>query len=110
MNNQEAFSLLKATILARTTNEIADWIEQVLSMPDKQVDTGGLSHSIAIVSKKSGKIILEPEKTLLPKFSKLYPGWQPEKWLLTESVRILFNLSIAQRHHDSENILPKFIE
>ncbi|MFZ1713240.1 MAG: EboA domain-containing protein, partial [Nitrosomonas sp.] len=37
----------------------------------------------------------------------LYPGWQPEKWLLTESVRILFNLSIAQRHHDSENIFAK---
>ncbi|MDT8363294.1 MAG: EboA domain-containing protein [Nitrosomonas sp.] len=108
MKNQEAFSLLKETILARTTNEITDWIEQVLSMLNKQVDTGVLSHNIAMVPKKIGKdCFLEPEKASLPKFSKLCPGWQPEKWLLTESVRILFNLSIAQRHHDSENIFAK---
>lgn len=108
MKNQKVFFLLKNHITTKTNNETTRWIEQISSILEKYADSEILSHSIAIVPKKIGKdSFLESSASLLPEFRKLHPGWQPEKWSLTESIRILFNLTITLNHYDAERVFIK---
>tara|TARA_R110002073_G_scaffold259484_2_gene422571 strand:- start:4226 stop:4948 length:723 start_codon:yes stop_codon:yes gene_type:complete len=57
------------------------------------------------VLKKDSKLILSDQD--LNKVKKIHRGWQPESWLLSESIRILFNLSAASVSDNETQIFSR---
>lgn len=101
----EAYTILKKNVLSQTTNEAASWIAQVVTKLSVCPDSKELCWSIAKVPKlikRDAKIILEEEDRR--KLQTIHKGWQPEKWSLIETTRILFNLSVIHGSGDEETI------
>lgn len=106
MPGSEAYFVLKACILRQVAEEVADWIKQVTENAVEYSDPRKLSIHIAIVPRRisgSNRLILSKED--LSRVQKIYKGWQPEKWLLIEAIRILFNLSVVHGSVNTEDIL-----
>lgn len=101
----KAHTILKKNVLSQTTDEAASWIAQVVTKLSVSPDSKALCLGIAKVPKlikKDTIIFLAEEDRHKPQA--IYKGWQPEKWSLIETTRILFNLSIIHGSGDEEAI------
>ncbi len=101
----KAYAILKKNVLSQTTEETASWVEQVTTQlsvcPDSKALCLGIAKAPKLI-KKDAKFFLAEEDRHKPQA--IYKGWQPEKWSLIETIRILFNLSVIHGSGDEEAI------
>jgi hypothetical protein len=101
----EAYTILKKNVLSQTTDEAASWVEQVTTQlsvcPDSKALCLGIAKVPKIIKRDTKILLLEEDRH---KRQTIHKGWQPEKWSLIETIRILFNLSVIHGSGDEEAI------
>lgn len=102
--------LLRAMLAARLPNPASDWLATTSAQIADFEDVGRFCASISAASRYVPRGLLEPTADELRRAEQALPGWNPERWTLRETVRIVLVLSRTDLDTDdgSDAVLEAF--
>ena len=102
--------LLRAMLAARLPNPASDWLATTSAQIADFEDVGRFCASISAASRYVPRGMLEPTADELRRAGQALPGWNPERWTLRETVRVVLVLSRTDLDTDdgSDAVLEAF--